>query len=103
MFVGVLTTPLEIVQHEQSLTCDECNRKRMQNENIETSKSPTWNIAIHKKSAARKDCYTKRCNMEMVQYEKSWTCKKCNIKKCNMEKYKLPQQNTEKVHKNSGL
>ena len=91
MFVGVLTTPLEIVQHEQSATCDECNRKRMQNGNIETCKSPTWNIAIHKKSATRKDCYTKRCNMEMAQYEKSGTCKKCNIKKCEIEKYKLPQ------------
>ena len=103
MFVGVLTTPLEIVKHEQSATCDECNRRRMLTGNTEKYKSPTWNIAIHKKSAARKDCYTKRCNMEMVQYEKSATCKECSIKKCNMEKYKSPQQNTERTQKNSGL
>ena len=41
--------------------------------------------------------------MEMVQYEKSATCKECSIKKCNMEKYKSPQQNTERTQKNSGL
>ena len=28
----------------------------------------------------------KKCNMELVQHEKSATRKKCNIKECNMEK-----------------
>ena len=59
----------------------------MQNENIAMCKSATWNRAIHKKSATRKesaawkDYYIKECNMEMVQYEKSATWKECNMKK----------------------
>ena len=76
----------------------------MQNENIATCKSATGNRAIHKKSATRKksatwkDYYTKKCNKEMMQYEKSVTWKVCNMKK-----YKLPLWNMEKVHKNSAL
>ena len=46
--------PLATVQHEQSGTGKNCNRRRMQNEKIATSKNGTWNSAIHKKSATRK-------------------------------------------------
>ena len=51
MFVGLLTTPLETVQQEKIATCEECNRRRMQNENIATYKNATSNREIHKKSA----------------------------------------------------
>ena len=41
-----------------------------------------------------------------VQHEKIFTQKSVNNavwEKCNMKKYKLPQWNTKKVHKNSAL
>ena len=46
MFVGVLATPLEIcnmnkVQKEKIAKCEECKRRRMQNENIAMGKSAT--------------------------------------------------------------
>ena len=44
----------EIVQQEKIATCEECNRRRMQNENIATCQSATWNSAIHKESATWK-------------------------------------------------
>ena len=77
------------VQQQKIATCEECNRRIMQNENITTCKSATWNRAIYKKNATQKkvqhgktttqksatwkNYYTKKCNMEMVQYEKSAT------------------------------
>ena len=57
----------------------------------------------HEKSAKWKDYYTEKWNIEMVRYEKSATWIECNMKKVQHEKYKLPQWNMEKVHKNSAL
>ena len=46
MFVEVLATPKDIVQHEQSATekiarCEECTKRRMENENTAACKSAT--------------------------------------------------------------
>ena len=60
---------------------------------LHTCKSATWNSTIHKKecntkkSATWKDYYTRKCNMEMVQYEETATWKNINFlreiwKKC---------------------
>ena len=66
----------------------------MQNGNIATCKSATWNNALHKNSATReklqhekmsttqKSATWRWCSMKKVQHEKSETCKKCNMKKC---------------------
>ena len=43
-------------------------------------------IVQHEQSVTRKDYYTKKCNKEMVQFEKSETRKECNIKKVQYEK-----------------
>ena len=77
-------------------TCENCNRRRMQNENIATCKNATWNRSIHKKSATRKSAtlkyyYTKNCNMEIVQYKKVQHQRSATWKTCNMKKYKFPQ------------
>ena len=63
----------------------------MQTENIATCNSATWNGALHKKSTTEKsatwrDYYTKKCYLEMVQYEKSGTWKERNVKKVQYEK-----------------
>ena len=93
MFVGILATTLEIVQHEQSTTqkiaiCKECNRRKIQNENMGTWKSATWNRAIHKKSATQKK----------VQHEKIATqimTIKCSMKKVH---YSAQTDNRPSVH-----
>ena len=72
MIVRVLA--LLIVQHEQSATgknatCEKCNSRRMQNENIATCKSATWNSTIHKMSASRKKYNMRRLLHKKVQHE----------------------------------
>ena len=108
MFVGVLATPLERVQHEcNRKSCNMWNRRRLLNKNIATWKSATWNSAIHKKSTTRKMWYMKKLlhkhctkkevfhqgflqkknSMKIVQHEKSSTWRNINchseiLKKC---------------------
>ena len=71
----------------------------MKNENIATCKSATWNIAIHKKVQHEKKSNTKRLLHKKVQHGNGAIWKNCNTKLI----FKLPQWNTEKVHKNSAL
>ena len=67
---------MNIVQQEKIASCEEGNRRKIWNENIVTCKSETWNSTMHKKGcntkkdATWKDYYTKKCIMEIVQYEK---------------------------------
>ena len=53
------------VQQGKIAICEECKRRRVQNENIVTCKSATWNKAIHKKSASQK-----KCNMKTLLHKK---------------------------------
>ena len=89
----------EKLQHAKSATGEECKTKTWQlvkvQHEIEQYIKKECN---RKKSVAWKDYYTKKCNMEMVQYDKSE-----NWKEFNMKKDKLPQWNKEKVYKNSAL
>ena len=64
------------VQLEKSATCEECNRRRMQNENIVTCKSAILNRAILKKSATRK-----KVQHENITTQKSAAWKWCSMKK----------------------
>ena len=66
----------------------------MQNENIGTCKSATWNRAIPKTNATRKKVYHENiniqksstwCSVEMVQCEKSETWKEGNMKNVQHE------------------
>ena len=102
MFVGVLATPLVIVEHKQSATgkittCDsaigqECKTKTLQRVQGQDEipqyikKSATWKEYYQKCASWKSD------SMKKVQHEKKATGEK-----------KLPLSNTEKVHKNSTL
>ena len=57
------------VQQEKIATCEKCNSWRMQNENIATCKSATWNSTIHKMSASRKKYNMRRLLHKKVQHE----------------------------------
>ena len=61
----------------------------MQVENTGTCKNRTWNSAIHKKNATRKDYQTKKCNMKIMQEEKSAAWKDFNMKKVQHEKIQI--------------
>ena len=80
------------LQHTNSEEYRKRNRRRIQNENIATCKSATWNSAIHKKISTRKKVQHEKittqksatwkwCSMEKVQQEKSKKGTKCNMKK----------------------
>ena len=82
------------LQHTNSEEYRKRNRRRIQNENIATCKSATWNSAIHKKISTRKKVQHEKittqksatwkwCSMEKVQQEKSKKGTKCNMKKKN--------------------
>ena len=62
-------------------TCEECNKRRMQNENTATCKRATWNRAIHKKSTTRE-----KMQHEKITTQKSATWKWCSMKKKQHEK-----------------
>ena len=86
MFVGILATVLEIVHNEQSATgknckMGNCNKRRVQNENIVTCESVKWKRAIPKKSATRK-----KVQHENITTQKRATWTWCAVwKKCNMK------------------
>ena len=102
MFVGVLATPLAIVEHKQSATgkiatCDsaigqECKMKTLQGVQGQDEIPQYIKRVQHEKNATQKYASWKSDSMKKVQHEKKATGEK-----------KLPQWNTEKVHKNSAL
>ena len=84
---GSWLRPWNKVQQEKNVTCEECNRRRMQNKNLATCKSATWNRAIPKRSATRKKVHCEKIttqknaawkwySMKKVQHEKSATWKR---------------------------
>ena len=85
------------MQQEKAPTCEECNKRWMQNENIGTCRSATWNRAIKKVQ------HEKKCNMKRLLHEKVQHGNGAVWRKCNMKKYKLSQWNTQKLHKSSAL
>ena len=78
----------------------------MQNGNIATCKSATHEIMHYiKRVLQEKNCNMKRWVLHKeVQHGNGTVWKKCNMQKVQHEKmYKLPQWNSEKMHKNSIL
>ena len=69
------------VQHNTIATREECNKIRMENENISKCKIATWNRAIHKKSSKGKKGNMKKLLHEKVQHRNGAVWKKCNIEK----------------------
>ena len=102
MFVGVLATPLAIVEHKQSATgkiatChsaigQECKMKTLQGVQGQDEIPQYIKRVQHEKNATQKCASWKSDSMKKVQHEKKATGEK-----------KLPQWNTEKMHKNSAL
>ena len=72
------------VQQEKIAAYEECNRRRMLNENIATCKSVTWNRAIHKKCATQT-----KAQKEKITTQKSATWKERNLKKVQDEIIKI--------------
>ena len=72
--------PWKKVQQEKNVTCEECNRRRMQNGNLATCKSATWNRAIPKRSATRK-CIVKRLLHRKMPHGNGTVWKNCNMKR----------------------
>ena len=70
----------------------------MQNENIATCKSTTWNSTTYERLLDEKSGTWNWCSIKKLWHEKN-----AKWKKVQQEKYKLPQWNKEKVHKNSAL
>ena len=77
-----------------------------------TWKKCNWKKLQHAKGEKREEYKTEKLQRvkvqhgKKVQHEKIFTQKSVNNavwEKFNMKKYKLPQWNTEKVHKNSAL
>ena len=56
------------VQQEKITTCEERNRRRIQNDNTATCKNATWNSAKHKKSATRKEVLYEKITPQKVQH-----------------------------------
>ena len=74
----------------------------MQNKNIATCKTATWNRAI-KKVQHEKKCNMKGLLHKKVEHGNGAELKSATWKECNMKKYKLLQWNADKVYKNSAL
>ena len=78
------------VQQEKIATREECNRRKMQNENIATCEKETRNGAIHKKSTIRKN----------LQHENITTQKIATWKWCSMKKSATSKNYHSEIRKN---